>query len=72
MRIMAAGCLSIVLGVLSSGAVGAQSQPQAVVSVPRLITLTGVYQPATGQPAPAGTVVTLAIYAEPTGGARPW
>ena len=33
--------------------------PGPSVSVPRLISVTGVYQPADGQPPPAGTVVTL-------------
>ncbi|HEY2434065.1 MAG TPA: tail fiber domain-containing protein [Vicinamibacterales bacterium] len=36
--------------------------------MPRLITVTGTYQPASGQPAPASAVVTLAVYTDPTGG----
>ncbi|HEY2434342.1 MAG TPA: hypothetical protein VGI12_16830, partial [Vicinamibacterales bacterium] len=39
------------------------------VTVPRLITVTGTYQPASGQPASPGAVVTLAVYADATGGA---
>src|SRR3954466_15817260 len=44
------------------------AQPSATTSVPRLITVSGRYQPASGQPAGAGAVITLAVYAEPTGG----
>ena len=44
------------------------AQPNVTTSVPRLITLTGTYQPASGQPPSAGAVLTLAVYAEPTGG----
>ena len=40
--------------------------------MPRLINLTGVFQPVDGQPPRAVETVTLAIYAEPTGGAPLW
>jgi Chaperone of endosialidase len=51
---------------------GQSAQPSASVSVPRLVSVTGVYQPANGQPPPAGTVVTLLIYADPQGGTPVW
>ena len=54
------------------GLLGQSAQPPASVSVPRLVSVTGVYQPADGQPPPAGTVVTLLIYAEQQGGAPLW
>jgi len=41
-------------------------------SVPRLISVTGVFQPANGQPPAAGTVVTLSLYADQTGGPLLW
>jgi len=41
-------------------------------SVPRLINITGVFRPADGQPPAAVETVTLAIYADPTGGAPLW
>jgi hypothetical protein len=65
--------VSAVLGtlwlVLMSAATSLAQSPGPAVSVPRLISVTGVYQPADGQPPPAGTVVTLSIYADPQGGA---
>ena len=56
---------------LSSGIALAQSA-QTTTSVPRLVNVTGVYQPADGQPPPAGTVVTLLIYADQQGGTPLW
>ena len=47
----------------------AQTQDQ---SVPRLINITGVFRPADGQPPAAVETVTLAIYADPQGGAALW
>ena len=41
-------------------------------SVPRLINISGVFQPADGQPASAVETVTLSIYAEAEGGAPLW
>jgi hypothetical protein len=41
-------------------------------SVPRLINITGVFRPADGQPPAAVETITLAIYADATGGAPVW
>jgi Chaperone of endosialidase len=46
----------------------AQAPATATASVPRLITVTGTHQPASRQPAPPSAVLTLAIYADATGG----
>ena len=54
------------------GLLGQSAQPPSSVSVPRLVSVTGVYQPADGQPPPAGTVVTLLIYADEHGGTPLW
>ena len=61
---------SIVIGFASAVAALAQSSTPA--AVPRVINLTGVFQPVDGQPPRAVETVTLAIYAEPTGGAPLW
>ena len=51
----------------------AQSAPaEPTVTVPRLIQITGVFQPADGQPPAPVEVVTLSIYAEPEGGLPVW
>jgi trimeric autotransporter adhesin len=57
---------------LSSGIALAQSAQERSSSVPRVIAVTGVFQPADGQPPRAVETVTLALYAEPTGGAPLW
>jgi Chaperone of endosialidase len=72
MRVVAVIASIILLGLAPARAANAQSPTGAVVSVPRLVNITGVYQPASGQSAPGGTVVTLTIYAEQTGGAPLW
>ena len=54
------------------GLLGQSAQPPASVSIPRLVSVTGVYQPADGQPPPAGTVVTMLIYADEKGGTPLW
>jgi Chaperone of endosialidase len=46
----------------------AQAQDQSA-SIPRLITITGVYRPADGTPSAAVETVTLSVYAEQQGGA---
>jgi hypothetical protein len=48
------------------------TQSDATVSVPRLITITGVFRPADGQPLNAVETVTLSVYAEAEGGAPVW
>ena len=47
----------------------AQSSQDASLSVPRLITITGVYRPADGKPPAAIETVTLSVYADAEGGA---
>ena len=54
---------------LSRGAVFAQAPQNATGSVPRVITVSGVYRPADGQPPAAVETVTLSVYAEQQGGA---
>jgi hypothetical protein len=41
-------------------------------TVPRLIGVSGVFQPANGQPPAVGTVVTLSLYADQAGGPLLW
>ena len=48
------------------------AQSQAAVSVPRLINVTGAYQPADGQPPPSEIGVTLSIYSDREGGTALW
>jgi hypothetical protein len=63
--------LAVVLTVPITSA--AQSAPPAPsVTVPRLIHITGVFQPVDGQPPAAVEVVTLSIYAEADGGLPVW
>ena len=51
----------------------AQSAPTgSTVTVPRLIQITGVFQPVDGQPPAPVEIVTLSIYAEPEGGTPVW
>ena len=66
-----AAVLFVLGGVLSPLTLRAQSS-QPSVSVPRVINVSGVYQPADGTPPPAGTVVTLSVYADQDGGAPLW
>jgi hypothetical protein len=71
MRIVAAMGITAVLTLGAAARAHAQTPAQATAtaSVPRLITVSGTYQPASGQPAPPGTVVTLSVYADASGGA---
>jgi hypothetical protein len=50
----------------------AQSVQEPSGPVPRLITITGVFHPADGQPLNAVETVTLSIYADPVGGTPIW
>ena len=53
--------------------VAAQSpQADTSVAVPRLINVSGVFQPADGQPPAQAEVVILSIYAAPDGGLPVW
>ncbi len=63
---------AIVVWLASSVGALAQSAQTSSVSVPRVITVTGVFQPVDGQPPRAVETVTLAVYAEATGGAPLW
>ena len=54
------------------GLLGQSAQTPPSVSIPRLVSVTGVYQPANGQPPPPGTVVTLLVYADQQGGTPLW
>src|SRR5262245_60143171 len=70
MRWLAVLRVVLALIVLSPSAIVAQSsQTVSSPSVPRLITVTGMFQPANGQPAGAAETVTLSIYADQQGGA---
>ena len=73
MRLIDAVSAAMVLMLTSPVLLLAQSfQPGRSVSVPRLINVSGVFQPVDGQsPAPV-EAVTLSIYAEPEGGAPLW
>jgi hypothetical protein len=69
----ASGLCLIVLCLIAPTPVLAQgAQTAAPAAVPRVITFTGVFQPADGQPPRAVETVTLALYAEPTGGVPLW
>jgi hypothetical protein len=60
------------LVVASSARSSAQAASSQDVAVPRLITVTGVFQPVDGQPPRAVEAVTLSIYADAVGGAPLW
>ena len=67
--------MTVVIGVLLTNPVAtfaqsAQSAPS--VTVPRLIQITGVFQPVDGQPPSAVEIVTLSVYAEADGGLPVW
>jgi hypothetical protein len=63
---------SLIVVVLFSSAVSAQSAQSVSQSVPRLVNITGVFRPADGlHPGPVETV-TLSIYADPEGGVPLW
>jgi Chaperone of endosialidase len=69
----AAVVLGIILVGITPGTSFAQSaRPEAVASVPRLITITGAFQPADGQPPPSDVGVTFSIYADQEGGTALW
>jgi hypothetical protein len=68
MRIVAAVSIGVILVFAAASPARAQSQAptNTTASVPRLIPVSGTYQPATGQAAPTTAVVTLAVYAAAT------
>ena len=72
MRLLSAMSALIVV-VLSASAVSAQSTPAPTSeSVPRLVTITGVFRPVDRQPAGRFETVTLSLYAEKEGGTPLW
>ena len=72
MRVISAVFAALAMVSSPIGLLGQSAQPPSSVSVPRLVSVTGVYRPADGQPPPAGTVVTLLIYADEHGGTPLW
>ena len=73
MRLVTALSAVFASALLSPLAVLAQpAQPTATLSVPRLINISGVFQPADSQPPAPVEVVTLSVYAEPEGGLPRW
>ena len=75
MRVFASALATIIV-LTSTASVHAQSLKHTdsapSTSVPRLINVSGVFQPADGQPPAPVEVVTLSIYAEPDGGVPLW
>src|SRR4051812_9003227 len=67
MRLVYRSLIVVIVVFLLRGVVFAQSTQDQ--SAPRLITITGVYRPADGQPPAKVETVTLAVYADPQGGA---
>jgi hypothetical protein len=73
MRLVTSRVSTVLLCVLSATALHAQQAPSpAVTTVPRLVRVTGTWVPANGLPAAPVETVTLAIYAEETGGTPLW
>ena len=74
MRVITAALALVIL--TSPASLLAQSSqftdPQPSISVPRLVNVSGVFQPADGQPPAPVEVVTLSIYAAPEGGVPLW
>ncbi len=65
--------LVTVVCVLSSVTAFGQSAPaNPSITVPRLIQISGVFQPVDGQPPSAVEIVTLSVYAEAAGGLPVW
>jgi hypothetical protein len=73
MRLAWTASALFVLVLVSTVTFRAQSlQRPAEVTAPRLVQVSGVFRPADGQPPAAAEVVTLAIYADESGGAPLW
>jgi len=68
MRRVAAIAITCVLVVLVPAFVRAQTPTSvsatASVSVPRVVTVSGIYQPASGLAAPARATITLSVYTD--------
>ena len=73
MRLAPARVSTVLLCLLSATALHAQQPPSSVVTaVPPLVRVTSAFVPANGLPAAPVETVTLAIYAEETGGTPLW
>ena len=73
MRLVSTVSASVLVALLWPTTYLAQSsQPAPTLSQPRLVNLSGIFQPANGQPAAGVHAVTLAIYTEETGGSPVW
>ena len=73
MRRMSIALLTLVCVLSSLVTTFGQSTPaNPSVTVPRLIQITGVFQPVDGQPPSAVEIVTLSVYAEADGGLPVW
>jgi hypothetical protein len=73
MRLVNAVSAAVVLVLMSPILLLAQSvQPGPTVSIPRLISVSGVFQPIDGQPPAPAETVTFSVFAEPEGGAPLW
>jgi uncharacterized coiled-coil protein SlyX len=74
MRIVSARVSAALLFLLVATVLHAQqtASPEAANSVPRVVPVTGVFVPTNGQPAAPVEIVTVAIYAEETGGTPLW
>jgi endosialidase-like protein len=64
--------LALVAMIAAATSHAQSAQSSTSLSIPRVISISGTYQPANGQPAPVGTVVTLSIYASEEGGTAFW
>src|SRR5688500_4614125 len=73
MRVITAAVITLLFVVLTPRAALGQSSSQSAnaVTVPRVVNISGVFAPAEGQ-RPGVEVVTLAVYAEETGGNALW
>ena len=73
MRRIATALLTLVCALSSLVTAFGQSPPaNATVTVPRLIQITGVFQPVDGQPPSAVEIVTLSVYTDAEGGLPVW
>ena len=76
MRSLTAALAAMIIALASGGASLAQSSqssnPSPSISVPRLISVSGVFRPADRQPPNRVEAVTLAIYADESGGTPLW
>jgi hypothetical protein len=73
MRRVPTRVVALVLSLLAATALSAQqSTPSTGPAVPRLVRVTGTFVPATHMPAAPVETVTLAIYAEESGGVPLW